>query len=215
MNDLTQRLAACYTAVVHDIMRAHGFTNFVLPHTIRLLQPDRRLAGPIWTVEGHPTDQADPEQTLLEWTGLLSRARPGHVIVCQPHTHEIALMGELSSETLKLRGIEGYVVDGAARDVARTIEQNFPVACTHATPRDIVGRWLPHSVGEAIHIGDVRIETGDWLIADMDGICILPMAHAEEIVAAAEEAIGTENKVRTAILDGLDPQEAFRLHGKF
>ncbi|MCB9944309.1 MAG: RraA family protein [Geminicoccaceae bacterium] len=215
MSDLGRRLEACYSAIVHDIMRAQGHTNFLLPSNIRLVQPERRLAGPVWTVEGHVDEGADAHETLLEWTGVLAKARPGHVAVCQPHTHDIALMGELSSETLKFRGVSGYVVDGPARDVAQTMQQQFPLACTHFTPKDIVGRWLPHAFDEPVQIGDVRIHAGDYLLADMDGICILPRAQAETIVKAAEEAIGTENKVRTAILEGMDPQEAYRKYGKF
>ncbi|MEZ5825946.1 MAG: hypothetical protein R3C97_14755 [Geminicoccaceae bacterium] len=215
MSNLTERLAGCYAAVIHDVMRAKGFTNFVLPSSIRLADPTRRLAGPVWTVEGHVDEQADPHTTLLEWTGVLSRAKTGHVTVCQPHTSDIALMGELSSETLKLRGVLGYVVDGPARDVQQTMAQGFPLACTHFTPKDIVGRWLPHAFESPIHIGDVRIHSGDYLLGDMDGICILPKDHAEDIVTTAETAVGTENKVRTAILEGMDPQEAYRRFGKF
>ncbi|MCB1835093.1 MAG: RraA family protein [Geminicoccaceae bacterium] len=215
MNDLTARLAGCYAAIIHDVLRAEGFRNFLLPSSIRLVEPKTRLAGPVWTVEGHVDESADAHETLLEWTGVLSKAKPGHITVCQPHTHDIALMGELSSETLKLRGVLGYVVDGPARDVQQTMEQGFPLACTHFTPKDIVGRWLPHAFGEPIHIGDVRISSGDYLLADMDGICILPKDHAADIVLAAETAVGTENKVRTSILEGMDPQEAYRRYGKF
>ena len=213
--DLTERLEACYTAIIHDVMRAQGHADFVLPERIRLMQPDHRLAGPVWTVEGRLVEGADPHATLLAWTGVLSKAPPGHVVVCQPNTRAIALMGELSAEALRLKGVRGYVVDGAARDVALTMAQGFPVACTHFTPKDIVGRWLPTRLGEPVRIGDVTVSSGDRLLADMDGICILPGGSAEAIVAAAEEAIGTESQVRAAILAGMDPQEACKRYGKF
>ena len=51
----------------------------------------------LFTVSGHVAETADWHETLLAWTGLLSRARLGHVVVCQPHTRAVALMGELSA----------------------------------------------------------------------------------------------------------------------
>ena len=212
---LTGRLERCYTGAVHDVMRARGLRDFVLPPEIRPLFPERRLAGPVFTVSGHLDEAADDHATLLAWTGLLSKAPPGHVVVCQPNTHAIALMGELSAETLKARGIRGYVVDGACRDVDFILEIGFPVCFRHFTPKDIVGRWLPDGFDETIRIGEAAIHAGDYLLADRDGICILPKDQADGIVAEAEAAIDTENLVRKAILEGCDPQEAYLKYGKF
>ena len=212
---LTGRLEACYTGVVNDVMRGMGLRNFVLPPEIRPLFPERRLAGPVFTVSGHVDEAADRHATLLAWTGLLSRARPGHVVVCQPHTHAVALMGELSAETLQVRGVRGYVVDGACRDVEFILRLGFPVCFRHHTPKDIVSFWLPDAFDAPVVIGDVRVCPGDYLLADRDGIVIVPHGRAGEIVAAAETAIGTENLIREAILAGMDPQEAYLRHGKF
>jgi regulator of RNase E activity RraA len=212
---LTARLERCYTGVLNDIMRGLGLRNFVLPPEIRPLFPERPLAGPVFTVSGHVDETADRHATLLAWTGLLSKARPGHVVVCQPHTHAVALMGELSAETLKFRGVLGYVVDGACRDVGFILKLGFPVCFRHHTPKDIVSFWLPDAFDVPINIGDVRIGAGDYLLADRDGIVIVPRARSEEIVAAAETAIGTESLIRKAILEGVDPQEAYLRYGKF
>jgi regulator of RNase E activity RraA len=212
---LIDRLAGCYTGVLNDVMRKAGLANFVLPPPIRPLFPERPLAGPIFTIDGHVDQAADAHTTLYEWTGVLSKAPAGHVLVCQPHTHEVALMGELSAETLQRKGVLGYVVDGAARDLGFIQKQGFALCYRHATPKDIVSFWRPHALGEPIQIGDVRIRTGDWLLADIDGIVVVPGPRLEEILAAAEAAIGTENLIRTAILDGMDPQAAYLEHGKF
>jgi 4-hydroxy-4-methyl-2-oxoglutarate aldolase len=212
---ITARLARCYTGVVHDVMRGMGLRNFVLPPEIRPLFPDRRLAGPVFTVSGHADEAADRHTTLLEWTGLLSKAKPGYIVVCQPHTHAVALMGELSAETLQRRGVLGYVVDGACRDLDFILALGFQVLFRHATPRDIVSFWLPDGFDVPVVIGDVRVLPGDYLVADRDGACLLPRARAEEIVAAAEAAMGTESEIRKAILAGVDPQQAYLRYGKF
>ncbi len=213
--DLAQRLEACYAAAVHDVLRARGHDRCVLPAPIRALDPSRRLAGEVWTVSGHVDATLDPHDTLLQWTGLLSKAPSGKVVVCQPNTHAIALMGELSAETLHFRGVCGYVVDGGCRDTEFILGLGFPVWCSFTTPRDIVGRWVPDRFGEPVTIGDVTISTGDWLLADRDGVVIIPGAIAADVVAETEAVLQQENKVRTAILSGMDPRDAYLKFGKF
>jgi regulator of RNase E activity RraA len=212
---LVERLERTYTGVIHDVMRGMGLTRFTLPPEIRPLFPEQTLAGEVATVEGRVDRSADAHTTLLEWTGLLSKARPGTVIICQPNDRTIAHMGELSAETLKLKGVKGYVADGGCRDVNFIIEQGFPVWYRYHTPRDVVGYWLPAAYDQPITIGEIVIRSGDYVLGDRDGMVILPKDRAEEIVTAAEQAIATENLVRKAIREGVDPQEAYLRHGKF
>ena len=123
---LTQRLAACYTGAVHDVLRMMGHDNIVLPPAIKAIAPGTRLAGPVWTVSGHIDRTKTRHETLLGWCTLLAHAPSGHVVVCQPHNHEVALMGELSAQTLQARGVLGYVVDGGSRDTDLVLEQALP-----------------------------------------------------------------------------------------
>jgi 4-hydroxy-4-methyl-2-oxoglutarate aldolase len=213
--DLVERLGGTYTGVLHDVMRAMGLRDFTLPPEIRPLADGQVLAGVVATVSGKVDPSADPHETLLGWTGLLSKARPDTVLICQPNDSTVAHMGELSAETLKLKGVRGYVADGGCRDVGFILELGFPVWCRYRTPRDIVGYWLPESFDQPIRIGEVAILAGDLVLGDRDGMVIVPQARAEEIIAAAETAIGTENLVRKAILEGIDPQQAYLQYGKF
>jgi regulator of RNase E activity RraA len=213
--DLVERLAATYTGVVHDVMRAMGLRDFTLPPEIRPLFPEQTLAGVVATVSGKVDRAVDAHQSLLGWTGLLSKARAGTVLICQPNDSTVAHMGELSAETLKAKGVRGYVADGGCRDVDFILRLGFPVWCRYFTPRDIVGYWLPDRFDQPITIGAVTIHPGDLALGDRDGMVILSQARAEEIVAAAETAINTENLVRKAILEGVDPQQAYLRYGKF
>jgi 4-hydroxy-4-methyl-2-oxoglutarate aldolase len=212
---LAARLLVCYAAAVHDVLREMGHGRCVLPPNIRPLDPAKKLAGEIYTVSGHIDLNADPHDTLVQWTGLLSKAPPGKVLVCQPNTYDIALMGELSAETLNFRGVRGYVVDGGCRDTDFILELGFPVFCSFNTPKDIVGRWVPDRFGEPITIGEVTISTGDYLLGDRDGVVIIPGKIVDDVVKKTEEVLQTENTVRTAILVGMDPQEAYLKYGKF
>lgn len=213
--NLTDRFAALYTGAIYDVLREQGYPDQVLPSTLAPLDPSLTLAGVVFTVEGEPDPNLDAHESLLLWTEFLGAAPAGSVVVCQPHDDTMSHMGELSAETLALRGIRGYVVDGGARDVSFLLEQRFPVWCRYTTPRDIVGRWAVRETGADIEIGGVTVRTGDYLVADRDGVVIVPEQIATEVVETAEVVVRTENKVRIAILKGMPPQQAYLEYGIF
>ena len=99
-----------------------------------------------------------------------------------------------------------------ARAIARL---GFPVFCDKATPRDIVGAWVPVAYDEPISYGQVVVRPGDHVLADCDGIVVIPGAIAASVIDAATAAMATEDKVRAAILSGVDPRQAYLDHGKF
>jgi len=214
-NELTERLRRCYTGAVHDVLRMMGHEHCVLPPAIKAIAPGTRLAGPVWTVSGRIDRTRSRDETLLSWCTLLSRAPAGHVVVCQPNNHEIALMGELSAQTLQARGVLGYVVDGGSRDTDLVLEQGFPVFCAFLTPADIVERWMSDRYGEPVVIGEVTISTGDYVLGDRDGVVIVPGQLIEETVARTEAVVATESEMRRALIGGMDPVEAYHKFGKF
>lgn len=212
---IRDKLAGCYTGVVNDIMRGRGLANFTLPSDIRPLIPDKVLCGPAFTIEGHINERADPHETLLAWTGLLSKAPAGHIWVSQPHDLTVGHMGELSAEALTLRGVLGCVVDGGIRDAGFIRRLGFSTWHRFHTSRDVVGRWLPSGADVPIVIGEVLIAPGDYLLGDLDGLVRIPRAFAAEVADASAVAMQTESKVRKAIIAGLDPQSAYLKYGKF
>ena len=157
----------------------------------------------------------DAGETLLAWARVLSKAPPGKVLICQPNTHEVALMGELSAETLNYRGVRGYIVDGGCRDVPFLLKNDFPVFCRFNTPKDICGHWVAESMGAPIDIGGVTIHSGDYVLADIDGVVISPSDMAEAVVAETEAMASTETAMREAILSGMDPVDAYRKFDTF
>ena len=215
MTDFSDRLAACYTGVVHDVMRGMGLRDFTLPPELRPILPEQPLAGPAFTIEGKVVKNGDAHETLLAWTGLLSQAPAGSIWVCQPNDRVVAHMGELSAETLKNKGVRGCVADGFIRDVNFLLAIGFQAWSRGFTPRDIVGHWLPAATNVPITIGDVVIAPGDYMVGDRDGLIRVPAAIAVEVVEKAEVAMETENLVRKAILNGTDPQQAYLQYGKF
>lgn len=215
MADISDRLARCYTGVVHDVMRTMGHSDFTLPSELRPILPEQAMAGPAFTIEGQVVSGADAHETLLAWTGLLSEAPAGAIWVSQPNDRVVAHMGELSAETLKNKGVRGCVADGFIRDVNFLLAIGFQAWCRGFTPRDIVAHWLPKATNVPIVIGGVRISPGDYILGDRDGLIRVPRAEVAAIVLKAEAAMATESLVRKAILEGTDPQAAYLKYGKF
>jgi regulator of RNase E activity RraA len=199
-------------------MRARGRPDCVLPHDITGLDLETKVAGPVFTLRGIAFDtNRENEDTdyLLPWVQFLSDAPSGHVIICQPNSDTLALMGELSAETLKHRGVLGYIVDGGSRDNGFIRKIGFPLFCRFRTPKDIVAKWVPDATGDPITIGEVLIRSGDYVLGDIDGIVILPREIVKEVIDEVEDVMQQEDKVRNAILSGVDPVDAYLKYGKF
>ena len=170
----------------------------------------------MWTVSGHIDRTKTRDETLLGWCTLLAKAPSGHVVVCQPHNHEVALMGELSAQTLAARGVLGYVVDGGSRDTELVLRAGLPgVLRASSRPPTSCARWIPDAYGEPIDIGGVTIRTGDYLLGDRDGVVVIPREVAAEAVTRTEEVVATESEMRRALVGGMDPVEAYHRFGKF
>ena len=91
---LAERLKACYTGAVHDVLRARGYLKQTLPNFLRPINISHKIAGPVSTIEGRRDDTLDGHQTLIRWCELLSKAPAHTVLMCQPNDHTLAHMGE-------------------------------------------------------------------------------------------------------------------------
>ena len=208
-------LESAYSGAVYDAMRELGLDEGILPNDIQSVDPNIPLVGKVWTCSGGIVAGISQDESLLSWTGMLSAAPSGSVVICQPNDSTIAHMGELSAETLKFRGVKGYIVDGGNRDTDFILKLGFPVFCRYLTPSDIVERWIVQTMGEPITIGDVEIRTGDFIVADRDGAVLIPAASASDVANRVDDVMNTENELRNMIFSGMDPQEAYLKFRRF
>lgn len=215
MITLTERLGALYTGIVHDVLRERGQGDQVLPNDLLPVADGQHAAGIAFTAAGRLDDTLTADDSLLAWTELLSAPEPGTFVVLAAHDSSYAHMGELSAETLSGRGVKGFATDGGTRDVRFIREIGFPVWCRYATPSDIVGRWTVDSMQQPITIGSATIRPGDLVLADDDGIAVIPSDMGEEVIAECERLVTTENSVREAIRGGMSPKDAYLKYRKF
>ena len=106
---ISNRLAKCFSSVVHDVMRDDGFKNFVLDPAIKPLKEEHKIGGQIFTIKGSSNSSYTHDETLLAWTGMLSKAPADKVLICQPNDNVAAFMGELSAEYLLKKNVRGYI----------------------------------------------------------------------------------------------------------
>ncbi len=210
-----ESLEGLYVSIIHDVLRDRGLTDQVLPHDIRPLTDGLVVAGSAFPVAGRLDPTISADDSLIAWTKLLSVAPKDSVVVLSANDDKYSHMGELSAETLLGRGVRGFVTDGGTRDVKMVREIGFPVWCRYATPSDIVGRWTIDTVGEAVTLGTSNVGPEDWVLADDDGVVIIPGEIAEDVVLEAKQLVRSENAVRTAIRGGMSPIDAYLKHRKF
>ena len=210
-----ERFEAIYTAALADILDTRGYRTQTLPPSIRPLERGMKLAGPAFTVQGRPTENASYDTSLRRVLQMLGAVPAGHVAVYSCAHDVSAHLGELSVTSLAARGVAGCVLDGGCRDVSFIVELGFPVFCAHVTPEDSTFRWELEATQEPISVGRVNIEPGDWVVGDEDGVVVVPRSIAESVLAEAEEKAATESEIRAAVRDGMTPLEAYERYGTF
>lgn len=151
----------------------------VMDHGIRpLWSPMPRVAGPAYPVRCAPGDN-------LMLHVAIHRAPAGSVIVCQAGDNDYAQSGGNVCAYAQQRGIAGFVVDGVVRDLAELRERRFPVFARGIIPKPGVRKTLGVLNGP-VTCGGVQVHPGDIVVADEEGIVVVPLARAEEVLRAAE-----------------------------
>lgn len=212
---MRERFAGVYTAALADVLDGRGFREQTLPPAIRPLAPGMSLAGPAFTVRGRPAETVDHDAALRKVLAMLGEVPAGNVAVYACEHDVSAHLGELSVTSLGARGVAGCVLDGGCRDVRFVLDEGFPVFCRFVTPEDSTWRWSLEGTQEPVTIGQVRIQPGDWIVGDDDGVVCVPAAVAEEVLAEAEAKAATESEIRATVREGVLPLEAYERYGTF
>jgi 4-hydroxy-4-methyl-2-oxoglutarate aldolase len=216
VKSLADRFAAVYTGAITDVLDQRGYLHQTLPSELAPLRRGMRLAGPAFPVEGRPHPGHDYDTSIRKILEMLGAVLPGSVAVYQTSDSSSAHLGELSVTSLKSRGCAGVVIDGGCRDVDFVLQEDFPVFARYTTPQDCVPRWELTARGDvSITIEEVRIAPGDWVVADEDGVVVVPAQEAESVLAEAEAKVATESQIRDAVRVGMLPLEAYERYGTF
>ncbi|HEY2596193.1 MAG TPA: RraA family protein [Chloroflexota bacterium] len=197
---LAARLARLDTCGVSDAMDRLGLTGAV--QGLRPMWPCPRIAGQVITVRLRRAEPGDHSPRHLG-TAAIEAGGPGQVIVIEHHDRDDAAgWGGILSLAARLKGIEGVIVDGTARDIDDSRDAGFPVYARGATPMTARGRVIEASMGEPIRVNDLHVANADYVIADWSGAVFLPADRAEEIVSTAEGLMAREAAMAEAVRAG-------------
>ena len=161
---------------------------------IRPLFPGIRMLGRAVTVRTYPGDWAKPVQAI-------DVAEPGDVIVIDAGGVGPALWGELATHSALQRGLAGVVIDGALRDSDDIISLRFPAFSRLVMPNAGEPKGFGE-IGVPVTVGGVRVDPGDWLLGDGDGVVVLPRTMATEYGNRAMDVLEKENRIREEIKEG-------------
>ena len=194
-----------------------GLQRQTLPSAIQPLTPDMRLAGYAFTVRGraHRGTPRERDQTLRRFLAMLGAVPAHSVLVLAANDNVAAHFGELSAEWFRARRVRGAVVDGGTRDAAFLARLRFPTFVRYRSPQDSVPRWRVSDWGQPLTIGGVRIALGDMIVADLDGVVVVPRRVAHEVLTRCEKVVGAENAVRKAVKRGMTPLGAYEKFSRF
>ena len=210
-----------FTAVVGDVMDKLGFRHQFLPPAIQPLRLDLVAVGRAMTVlEGdffeestrssHNPLAAKPFGIMLE---ALDDLKHNEIYLCTGASPRYACWGELMSVRAMKTGAAGAVIDGYSRDTNGILELNFPAFSRgrYAQDQRPRGRVVDYRV--PLEIEGTRIEPGDIVFADLDGVCVVPRKAERELFTAAFEKARGEKVVRKALENGVSAVQAFEEFG--
>jgi 4-hydroxy-4-methyl-2-oxoglutarate aldolase len=208
-----------FPAVVGDVMDTFGLVHQFLPPGVAPLAPQMTVAGRAMPVlEADCTGTTVAAETRKAPFGLMFRAlddlKRGDVYLCTGGGLRYALWGELMTTRALQLGAAGAVLDGYARDTKGILRLGFPVFCRgrYAQDQAVRGRVIDYRCPVELSNG-IRVEPGDLVFGDADGVVVVPRGREREILQAALDKVLGENKVRTAIEGGMSAAEAFERFG--
>jgi 4-hydroxy-4-methyl-2-oxoglutarate aldolase len=198
--EVVEGFAGAPTGNVVDAMGGSG----ALDYRIKPLEPRAEImVGIAVTCACGPADN-------LALFGALSIAGRGDILVAATGGYTgAAVTGDLMLGMARNRGVVGFVTDGMVRDIVGVLGVGLPVYCAGVTPNS-PARNGPGTVGQPVDLGGLRVESGDILIGDRDGIVVVPREQAAAVLQALAEVRAAEAALEAKVKAGLEMSDFAR-----
>lgn len=215
--EIRQRYLRVDTSNVADVLDELGLLDQGLaPEFAPYPATAGRLAGWAYTIRGQmaPFPMGGDADKMAACQGL----SPGEVSVWSGDGKGICYFGELIAIGMKERGSVGALVDGGVRDVRWIADQHYPVYARYRTPVQSIGRWKVNACQVPVLLRGatdtfVRVEPGDFILADEDGAIVIPAVRVEAVLIEAERLTEKERLIRVELTAGLSLAEALKKFG--
>lgn len=201
------------SSVISDVLDGMGIQDNVMSMDIRPLDPEMSIVGRAFTLL--MADQYDPEKDTftLQFEAIDDLDKDDVMMVCSNGSMRAALWGELLSTAAQYRGASGAVIDGLARDVKLIEGMGFPVFCKGVRPISSKGRVIAIDYDCPVNIGGVTVNPGDLVIADLDGVVVVPYEIIEKVLDEALDVVTRETKTREELENGALLSEVYKKYG--
>jgi 4-hydroxy-4-methyl-2-oxoglutarate aldolase len=197
-----ERASKLDTTSLSDALDRLGIAGQCL--NIKPLDPRFRLTGRAFTILYGPA--GSPPGTVGDY---IDDVPVGGVVVLDNGGRENATVwGDILTWVSNRRGIAGTVIDGACRDTHLSRELGYPIYSRSYSMRTGKDRVQVEGMGGTVNIGDARVQQGDILRGDADGVVAIPKEHEEAVLAAAEQIDAAEQQIRAMVNDGHTLTEA-------
>ena len=194
--ELLQQLEGIWTSTIADTMGRHG----VMMPEIRPIFEPIRMVGVAFTVLNYPNDNITTHKAL-------TRLQPGDVLVIdEGRENNTGSFGHNMSLQARNRGIAGLVTNGCLRDIRLLRAEKFVAFCRGICPRS-AQKHTPGSINVPVQVGGLVINPGDIVIGDDDGVAVIPLAVAEEVIKTARQRMDMEHQQAADIRQGKKPLE--------
>ena len=213
--DLT-RLRDFSTPILSDSLDSLGLMEQAMQPFVRPLDEQAVLIGRARTGLYMPVYQVyvgenpyEVEMTLVD--DLAPADVP--VLACNGPTERIAPWGELLTTASRMRGAAGCITDGLVRDIRQIRALSFPMFHGGIGPLDTKGRARMVERDTPVECGGVRVRSGDIVFGDADGVVVIPLERAEEVIEKALEKVRGENHTREELAQGRLLGEVYKKYG--
>jgi 4-hydroxy-4-methyl-2-oxoglutarate aldolase len=216
LKEMADRYSRLYIAAINDIFQERGLHHQWLGPEISCktmdLQ-DKIIAGAAFTVQWIfdplPDEREKPAAKMIE-----SYPEDGIIVVDAGADQISGFWGELVTTVCLNNGVRGAVINGGAKDTGIIKTMGFPVFCKYPSPVDGFYRSRLRGWQIPIWINEVLIRPGDMIVADNDGVLVVPQEIAEEILIVTERRVFEESQTRVLLQQGISADEASTRTGR-
>lgn len=202
-----------YSAVVADAVDGLGFRHQSPRLAFAPVTGINKIVGRCKTTLWIDFAHDDPNTYDLELKAVDS-CRPDDVIIAAAGgSLRSAIWGELLSTAASRAGCVGAIVDGAVRDIDKMEQMRFPVFARGTSVYDSMNRQKVVDADVPVEIGGVRFSPGDLVIADRDGVVVVPREVEDKVIQRAWKKVHEENHVRDEIRNGMKAYDAWKRYG--
>lgn len=212
-----QRFTQLSAALVSDVLRAAGAPHQVLHSSIQQLVAGPTLVGPAFCVRGERVLGGVPKRAGPNPRyEMYRRVAAGDVVVIESGGYEDAVMfGENIAHGFAVRKCAGIVTDGGIRDRRAMDDLHMPVFGSFVTPLSSGGQWSMTELQTPLKLKGqsssyVTIYPGDIIVADSDGVVVIPLAALDTVLEDTERLFALEQEVSRGLAAGRDPGEVFQ-----